>query len=451
MDEYVLLRPGSSKISLALQGGALCAVVATVAVVLASYVSFDNEKSAETVTAGVLTDAKETAASAEPPAPVVPLKDIERTLVAESGDTLMSMFTNASISRADAYQAITAMREVFNPRDLRPGHTITASFRPAGRDSEDREFLGFVFEPEIGQIISVLRNEEGGFSAKRKDPKLELSVAHIGGTIRSNLYGDGVKAGLPPAALVEMIRLFSWDIDFQRDVHPGDSFGVMIEQSRLKNGRIAEWGDMLYAEITLSGTTRRFYRFETKDSRGRSSVDYYDEKGRSARKALLKTPIDGARLSSGFGKRRHPILGYTRMHRGVDFAAPSGTPIYAAGNGTVEFAGRNGGYGRYIRIRHTKEYATAYAHMRRFARGIQQGSRVKQGQVIGYVGSTGRSTGPHLHYEVLSKGAQVNPLRLRLPSGRNLAGKELKTFDSVRVSLDRRYAKLSTDTQVTSR
>ena len=188
----------------------------------------------------------------------------------------------------------------------------------------------------------------------------------------------------------------------------------------------------------LSGKEFRLYRHETSDG----EVDYFDAKGRSSRKALIMTPIDGARISSGFGRRKHPILGYTKMHRGTDFAAPSGTPVYAAGNGVVEKAGRNGGYGQYIRIRHNGTYKTAYAHLSGYARGITSGARVKQGEVIGYVGTTGRSTGPHLHYEVLLENKQINPKKLNLPSGRTLTGKELARFNAARGALENRYATL---------
>jgi murein DD-endopeptidase MepM/ murein hydrolase activator NlpD len=251
--------------------------------------------------------------------------------------------------------------------------------------------------------------------------------------------------------IVDIIHLFSWDVDFQRDVRPGDSFNALVERSHLKNGDIARWGEVLYAEMTVRGKTQRYFRFETKNKKGRTRVGYFNEKGHSARKPLLKTPVDGARLSSGFGRRRHPILGYTKMHRGVDFAAPSGTPVYAGGNGRITSIGRNGGYGRYIRIRHNGRYSTAYGHLRRYARGMKRGKRVRQGQIIGYVGSSGRSTGPHLHYEVLVGGRQVNPLRLRLPAGRRLKGKELASFSTLRTYLDRRLAAIPKGTEITQR
>ena len=191
-------------------------------------------------------------------------------------------------------------------------------------------------------------------------------------------------------------------------------------------------GDIVYAAMTLSGKRMELYRFTPKSG----NTDYLDPKGDSVRKTLMRTPIDGARLSSGYGMRKHPILGYTKMHRGVDFAAPRGTPIYAAGDGTVEVAGRKGAYGKYVRIRHNSTYKTAYAHMSRYGKGIKKGKRVKQGQIIGYVGSTGRSTGPHLHYEILVNGRQINPRRVKLPSGEKLKGQDLEAFAQARAEID---------------
>ena len=199
--------------------------------------------------------------------------------------------------------------------------------------------------------------------------------------------------------------------------------------------------------MTLSGKEFSVYRFKTDDD---GFTDYYDEKGRSVKKTLMRTPIDGARLTSGFGKRKHPTLGYTKMHRGVDFGARSGTPIMAAGNGTVEFAARNGGYGNYVRIRHNSEFKTAYAHMRKFGKGVRKGARVKQGQVIGYVGTTGRSTGPHLHYEVHKDGRQINPLSVKLPAGRKLGGKMLAAFNAYTGQVRQEVAGVELETQLAS-
>ena len=226
-------------------------------------------------------------------------------------------------------------------------------------------------------------------------------------------------------------------------------FDILLEKLHQKNGGFARWGEILYAKLTLSGKPLRLYRYKSK----RHGVEYFDERGRSAQKALMKTPINGARLSSGYGRRRHPILGYTKIHRGVDFAAPRGTPIYAAGNGVISYAGRKGAYGNFITIRHNGHYSTAYAHLRNFKRGVRRGRRVTQGQIIGYVGSTGRSTGPHLHYEIHVNGRKTNPLRLKLPSGRNLKGAELRHFAQIFNDIDSRLPQVDgpLKTRVTSR
>jgi len=262
---------------------------------------------------------------------------------------------------------------------------------------------------------------------------------HSKGTIESSLYVAGIKAGLHHETLAEFIQIFSFDVDFQRDIRHGDGFDVIYEEYLGRNGAVVKAGNILVAEMTLSGKKNRLYRYKTRDG----FTDYYNSKGQSVRKALLRTPIDGARISSGFGKRRHPILGYTRMHKGLDFAARRGTPVYAAGDGFVEYAGRKGSYGKYIRLRHNGSFKTAYAHMHRYARGIRNGRRVHQGQIIGYVGSTGRSTGPHLHYEVHKNGRQVNPRSIKLPAGRNLTGQELRAFKTKVATLKKQYANLT--------
>ena len=247
--------------------------------------------------------------------------------------------------------------------------------------------------------------------------------------------------------LAEIIRIYSWDVDFQREIQSGDRFEVAYERFVDDEGDVVRHGEVIFARLNLSGDLNALYRFESRPG----SVDYFDEKGRSAKRPLLRTPIDGARLSSRFGKRRHPVLGYTRMHRGVDFAAATGTPIYAAGDGVVSYRGRKGGYGNYIRLRHSAGYNTAYAHMSRFKKGIALGSRVRQGQVIGFVGTTGRSTGPHLHYEILSNGRQVNPLTVKMPSGTRLGKKELAKFQSKRANIDALVAGLQKETLITQR
>jgi len=260
---------------------------------------------------------------------------------------------------------------------------------------------------------------------------LRLAVS-AEGTIENNLSSAAKDAGLPMPVLLEMIRIFSFDVDFQRELQPGDSFEVLYEALFEEDGRLAKTESVLYASLTLSGRRLDMYGFTPK-----SGADgFFDPEGQSVRKTLMRTPVDGARLSSRFGMRRHPIQGYSRMHQGIDFAAPRGTPIYAAGDGVIESAGRNGGYGKYVRIRHNSTYKTAYAHMSRIAKRARRGKRVRQGQVIGFVGSTGRSTGSHLHYEVLRQGRQVNPLKIKLPSGEKLEGKRLKSFHARREQID---------------
>ena len=284
----------------------------------------------------------------------------------------------------------------------------------------------------------VKRNAGDGFTAVKEAKKVKRSLARVAAPITSSLYLAGEGQGLPANVLAELIRIYSWDVDFQRDIREGDAFEVTYEEVRDEEGRLVHAGTVHFAALTLSGDRRPLYRFVT----AAGDVDYFDDKGQGARKALMRTPIDGARLSSGFGKRRHPVLGYNKMHRGVDFAAPQGTPIYAAGDGVVTFAGRKGGYGNYINIRHNGRYHTAYAHMKGFARGMSRGKRVRQGEVIGYVGTTGRSTGPHLHYEILVDGGQVNPLSVRMPSGRKLTGKELARFLAAKDQMDLQFARL---------
>lgn len=369
--------------------------------------------------------------------------DVSYTL--GQGDTLAQVLDRAGIDRAEAHGAIAVLGEHLDLRKLRPGQEITVTFRPldaangrAAVDFRTGRFVGMRIEPDWARVIEVARRDDG-FVAEEMARPLEQRPARAAGEISRSLYVDASAAGLPAGVIAELIRLYSWDVDFQRDIHPGDRFEVLYEQTVDDRGEAVHYGDILAATIWSGDEPIRIYRHTDDDGH----VEYFDEQGRSAQKALMRTPIDGARLSSSFGKRHHPILGYTKMHAGVDFAAPRGTPIYAAGSGTVSYAGRKGGYGNYVRIRHNGTYQTAYAHMKGFAKGISSGTRVRQGQVIGYVGTTGRSTGPHLHYEILSNGRQVNPMRIKMPSGRRLAGSELKRFLSGKAGIEKQLAQLA--------
>lgn len=352
---------------------------------------------------------------------------MEQVLEVKQGDTLMGLLIDAGVPRAEAHNAITALEEVFPPRELMPGQEITLnlSMEPVRFVSQSTpQLVGLRLQPSVERDVKVTRGLDGGFVAEATERPLSVEVAFAGSGIQSSLFEAAQAAELPPAVLSEVIKAFSYDVDFQRDLQPDDQYEVLYERYEDEAGNLARTGDVLFASLTLSGKTIAVYRYTDRDG----FTDFYDGKGNSLRKALLRTPIDGARISSGFGMRKHPILGYSRMHKGMDFAAPSGTPIYAAGNGTIAKIGRNGGYGNYIRIKHANGYSTAYAHMSKFAKGLKQGSRVHQGDVIGYVGTTGRSTGPHLHYEVLVKSEQVNPKSIKLPTGQTLTGKEYDRF-----------------------
>ncbi len=251
-------------------------------------------------------------------------------------------------------------------------------------------------------------------------------------TIKNGLYVDGTEAGISPNIMINMINLYSFDVDFQRDIHSGDQFEILFESYYDDKGNRVKDGDVLFASLDLKTKTTIDMYLHKSGNRN----EYFDAKGRSVRKSLLKTPINGARISSGFGARKHPILGYTKVHKGIDFAAPTGTPIFAAGSGTITYYGVKGGYGNFVQIRHNADYSTAYGHASRFKKGLRVGSKVSQGDVVAYVGTTGRSTGPHLHYEILYKGGAVNPSKVKSTSGLTLTGKELQRFMASKGQID---------------
>jgi len=368
----------------------------------------------------------------------------EDTRIVGKGDTMMALLIDAGVAAAEADRAIRAMAKIYKPRQIKPGQRISLTIQPQPRKAPVLQSL--TFSVSVERNITVNRTP-AGFHAETIMRPLQRRETHASRRIDTSLYVAGIDAGLSQAILAELIHVFSFDVDFQRDIRRGDSFSLLFEEYIGETAEIVKTGHILLAEMVLRGNPIRVYRYKTQDGQ----VDYYDAKGQSVRKALLRTPIDGARISSGFGKRRHPILGYTRMHKGLDFAARRGTPIYAAGDGVVEYAGRNGAYGKYVRIRHNKMYKTAYAHMYRYGRGLRKGRRVRQGQIIGYVGSTGLSTGPHLHYEVHKAGYQVNPRSIKLPSGRKLKGRELAAFKAYAEEVERRYAVIAPPKQVAQR
>ena len=381
--------------------------------------------------------------NAETPASLLPPGYEARTVTVGAGDTLIGLLTDAGANSDDAVAVVGAMRPVFSPRSIRPGQVFEATFGPVdGEQAVEAAIAGdgaqvparlltLSFSPSIERMILLTRGVDGTFQAEEIRKELEAKHYRASATIDSSLYLAAMQAGIPASIVVEMIRMFSYDVDFQRDVHPGDSFEVFFDRYYTPDGEPAKEGDIYRASMTIGGKKRTLYRFESADG-----IDYFDANGQSAKSMLMKTPVDGARLTSGYGMRRHPVLGYNRMHKGIDFGAPTGTPVMAAGAGTVVEAGRKGTYGNYVRIRHGNGYETAYAHLSRFASGVRKGTRVRQGQTIAYSGATGRVTGPHLHYEILVNHAQVNPLRVKVATGRKLQGAELATFTGERNKTD---------------
>ena len=282
-----------------------------------------------------------------------------------------------------------------------------------------------------------IRKSKNNFLVNENILQLYKKEVVIKNIIENNLYSSAMKSGLEPNIIVEFARIFGFEVDFQRDIRRGDWFEILYEKFEDDNGKVRDTGKIIYASMFVNGDELNLYNFNYNNEE-----EYYDIKGKSITKSLMKTPINGARLSSAFGMRKHPILGYNKMHRGTDFAAPSGTPIMASGSGTITRARWCGGGGNCVKIKHNSTYETIYAHMKTFAKGVKEGRKVKQGQIIGYVGSTGLSTGPHLHYEVLVNGKKVNSQKLKLPSGKILKGEERKQFELDRIKIDLKLSNL---------
>lgn len=376
------------------------------------------------------------------PAPKARPARYQKTLKIKPGDTLMNLLVDASVSPSEAFAAIEAMREVYNPRQLRPGHEVTLLFNHGASG-----FEGMKIDQDAVHSVLVGKSRAGTFQAQTHEKETARYIAGARGRIDSSLFAAGMAQNIPNSVLLSLIRVLSWDVDFQRDIRQGDMFEVMYERYVTEDGVVTDRGDILYATLTLGGTPITIYRYEMADG----TVDYYTPEGKSVRKALMKTPIDGARISSGFGLRKHPVLGYSKMHKGVDFAAPHGTPVYAAGDGVIEKLGPWSSYGNYVRIRHRQGLSTAYAHLKGFGKGLGGGSRVKQGQIIGYVGTTGRSTGPHLHYEVLVSGRQVSPSSVKMQTGQALKGRDLNAFEGVMAQANHDFESLGLDMKLAAR
>jgi murein DD-endopeptidase MepM/ murein hydrolase activator NlpD len=362
-----------------------------------------------------------------------------RPVHVRGGDTLMTLLQRAGVAGPDAQDAVDALKPIWDPRGLQVGEEIDLGF--AGT-----KLVEVRFSPDFDENLVVVRGTDGHFTSYA-EPRPTLRAPKLAtGVIRTSLFDAANDAGVPPAVLADMIHAFSYDVDFQREVQPGDSFELVYEHIDDENGNPIGAGNIAYAEMVLSGKALRLYRFVPAGGQ----AGYYTAHGESSRKALLRTPVDGARISSGFGVRHHPILGYTKMHRGVDFAVPTGTPIMAAGDGVVEVAQRRGGFGNLVVLRHSETYETAYGHMSRFARGMRPGVRVHQGDVIGFVGATGLATGPHLHYEVRIDGDAINPLSVKMATHERLGGKDLLAFQKLVDKMERQAATLKREPVVAS-
>lgn len=357
------------------------------------------------------------AASVVKPTP----ENVTRVVELGEGRTFSRMLSDAAIPNEDALAAASALNKVFDNRKLKAGQEVTLSITRLG---DQQTLMGLTFEPEATKEVTILRQADGQYLAELRNTPVERQRMATRGEIKGSLYAAGEREGVPRAIMAALIRAYSHEIDFQRDIKSGDKFEILYDQPTARNGSPVGQGVIIYAALIIGGKTKPLYRVTFGDG----AVDYFDERGQSVKRSLLRTPVEGARMTSGFGMRMHPLLGYSKMHKGVDFGAQTGTPIYAAGSGVVEEARFNGSYGRYVRLRHNGRTQTAYAHMSRFAKGLHAGARVNQGDVIGFVGTSGRSTGPHLHYEVIVDRKQANPMSVSLPIGRILEGKTLTQF-----------------------
>ena len=345
-----------------------------------------------------------------------------------SGETFDKILNNYSIPNEEINQIKKKLNSDYNINNLQPNLEIKITID----QSNNKKITSFLFPVSRTEKIQLTRNLDNNlFEKKIIITNLNKKIVFKEGKITQSLYKTAIDLKVQPNVIIEFARIYGFQVDFQRDIRKNDNFQIMYEVFEDDDGKIFETGNIIFADLKLSGKNNALYYFEKKGSEG-----HYDENGKSVEKALMKTPINGARLSSAFGMRKHPIDGFNKMHRGTDFAAPMGTPIMASGSGLITRARWCGGGGNCIKIKHNSTYETIYAHMKNFARGIKEGIRVKQGQIIGYVGSTGKSTGPHLHYEVVVNGKKVNSQKLKLPSGKTLKGKEREIFEVEKIKLD---------------
>ena len=347
----------------------------------------------------------------------------------QKGDNYEKIIENLNLPLSEKEKFLNTVKRQKEIKSLRQNQQI---YFKLDRKNKVR-IIKFKIEISKKKDIYFWRDkDQTKFNSKIIEKQLTKVIVFKEGVIENSLYNAAVRLNIRPNTIIEFARLYGFQVDFQRDIWKGDSFQIIYEQFENEDKSLIESGDIIFSNLNTQGNDLNLYKFEL----GKNEIDYFDENGKSMKKTLMKTPINGARLSSPFGKRKHPILGFTKMHTGTDFAAPTGTPIMASGDGVVTRAQWCGGGGNCVKIKHNSVYQTVYAHMSKFGRGIKKGTRVKQGQIIGYVGSTGLSTGPHLHYEVIENGRKINSQKLKLPSGKTLKGKLRNNFEVSKIKID---------------
>ena len=349
--------------------------------------------------------------------------------ISKSGDTYENIVNDLKIDKKEKKLILNSILKEKDLKTLRTNQKFIFKFD----NLSNQKIVKFVIETDKkNDLIFIKDKSENKFISKKIKKNFKKKLVYKETIIKSSLYNSAIDLGIKPNVILEFARLYGFQVDFQRDIWKNDSFQIIYEEYTNENNKIVDTGEIIFANLNLQDKDLQLYKYEYEEDK----VDYFDENGKSIKKTLMKTPINGARLSSSYGKRKHPILGYTKMHLGTDFAAPTGTPIMASGDGKVIKAGWCGGGGNCVKIKHNSMYQTVYAHMSKFGRGIKKGVRVNQGQIIGYVGSTGLSTGPHLHYEVIKNGKKINSQKLKLPSGKILKGEERKKFEVDKIKID---------------
>ena len=351
------------------------------------------------------------------------------------GDTIQKILKKYNVKNREIQIVINEYKKFGKSHQLSVGKKIAIIIEK--KTKESNSIIKFSVPITKSTTVEITKNEENKIISKKIITKLYKKKILSENVIKNSLYASAIKVKINPETIIEFARIFGFEIDFQRDIRKNDYFKVVYEKYFDESGKFVKSGSILYAHMTVNGREISLYKFGDDDNYG-----YFDINGKSVEKALMKTPINGARLSSSYGMRKHPITGFTKMHQGTDFAAPLGTPIMASGSGTITRAKWCGGGGNCIKIKHNSTYQTIYAHMQSFAKGMKVGKKVRQGQIIGYVGSTGMSTGPHLHYEVIVNGKKVNSQTLKLPSGKVLKNEERKLFEIHRIKTDVLIAEL---------